>query len=178
MCWRLPSSPRLPSPHTYSPPPSPCLPLALVIANLDYFRHINQRYGSDMGDLALRHFTVIAQSYLRSNDVVGRLAGEEFALLLRGTDLGDATLAAERIRERLAGSTAVIALGNTRVSVTCSFGVTVAQPNESFSDLLARARALLQLAKQDGRNRVAASSDHMESSVVAPPAAHLWQRHA
>ena len=155
-----------------------CQPVALVVANLDYFRRINQLYGNDIGDLALRHFAAIVQSHLHNNDLVGRLAGEEFALLLNGTELDVAILAAERIRERLAGSTAVIAIGNTRVSVTCSFGVAVAQPNESFSDLLARAHALLQLAQRDARNRVVASPEHSETSVVALPTAPLRQRHA
>ncbi len=151
-------------------------PTALIMADLDDFRRLNDRHGHAAGDLALRHFAAIAQSNLRSNDRIGRLGGEEFAILLCGTPLEGAVMAAERIRERLAGSTAALMPDNFRVFITCSFGVTVSAADEQIADLLTRADAQLHRAKNQGRNRVESAPPLPAPAPMADASAPLAQR--
>ena len=143
-------------------------PTALVLADLDSFKLVNDHYGHAAGDLALRHFAAVTQANLRSNDRVGRLGGEEFAILLCGTPLEGARFAAERIRERLAGSTAALMPNNHRVLVTASFGVTVAGAGEALSSVLGRADGLLYEAKDKGRNRVEAAGPTVGEEHALP----------
>lgn len=141
-------------------------PTALVIANIDALKEVNARHGNAAGDLALRHFAAIAQSNLRCNDRVARLGGGEFALLLSGTALDGAIVAAERIRERLAGSTAALMPDNYRVFITGSFGVTVSAPGDDIAAMLYRADRLLRRAKAEGPNRVEGAAPTAVSTFV------------
>ncbi len=128
-------------------------PLCLLIADIDRFHFLNDRYGAAAGDIVLKHFASSAQLNLRAGDMLGRLGGEEFAILLPATDLAGAKLAADRIRERFAGTTAAVLPDGQRVTSTVSIGVLCAL-GASPSEVLEEADALLVKAKASGRNRV------------------------
>src|SRR5919108_5399981 len=97
-------------------------PLALVVADLDWFKDVNDRYGHPSGDAVLREFAVLLQESVRDVDLAGRWGGEEFPLILPGTDLGGGAQVAERIRVALAGRIVLSAEGSP-IPVTASFGV-------------------------------------------------------
>jgi diguanylate cyclase (GGDEF)-like protein len=125
----------------------------LMIADLDHFKKVNDRFGHSAGDLVLVRFSRIVQSVLRSQDGLFRLGGEEFAVLLTGADLFDARSAAERIRRVVEGMR--VELAGDRVEVTASIGVAQARSEDQIGSLLGRADAALYRAKDAGRNRVA-----------------------
>jgi two-component system cell cycle response regulator len=141
-------------------------PLSIILLDVDRFKTINDRYGHEAGDRALRHVAALLAEAMRNYDVVGRWGGEEFLLVLPNAPLGAARAAAERIRERLAQ--ADLHLNGGGAGVTASLGVATVSPEavrpgaagEQWLDRLVRAadRALYE-AKGLGRNRVA----------VAPP---------
>jgi diguanylate cyclase (GGDEF)-like protein len=132
-------------------------PLCLLIADIDRFHFLNDRFGAAAGDIVLQHFSASAQQNLRAGDILGRLGGEEFALLLPATGLKDALSAAERIRERFSGTTAAVAPDGHRVTATVSIGIVCAL-DATASEVLEEADALLSKAKAGGRNRVEAGT--------------------
>ncbi|CAN5261334.1 hypothetical protein BH11PSE10_BH11PSE10_03600 [soil metagenome] len=129
-------------------------PMALVMMDIDHFKRINDTLGHAMGDAAIRKVVQACSQLVRKQDMVGRLGGEEFALLLPQTELESARLLVERLREEIAA----IGLHKDGVRVpglTASFGVTVLRADDSqIDDLLARADEALYAAKNAGRNRV------------------------
>jgi len=130
--------------------------VALIMADVDYFKAYNDRYGHSAGDVCLRRVAhALAGEVHRPTDTLARFGGEEFAIVLAETGLDGATRLAKRMRR------AVESLGlphedsETSDSVTLSFGVAVADPgSDEFADLLAWADAALYRAKANGRNRV------------------------
>jgi two-component system, cell cycle response regulator len=128
-------------------------PMALLATDIDFFKKINDTYGHAAGDVALKLFADICRSMLRPLDLIGRLGGEEFAVLLPDTTLSGAQKVAERLREAVAA--AVVVEGEHRFSMTVSIGVCEAPPGETFIDsTLAAADHALYRAKHGGRNRV------------------------
>lgn len=128
-------------------------PLSLMILDLDFFKQINDGYGHAAGDEALRAFAKAAKRCLREMDALGRLGGEEFAILLPGTQVASAETVAERIRTAVAGIAIDTEFGTVRF--TTSIGVTQSAADDASVDaLLARADAALYTAKASGRNRV------------------------
>lgn len=127
--------------------------LSLVVIDLDDFKQINDQLGHAAGDEALRSFVAAVQAKLREQDIFARAGGDEFRLLLPGTDLAGAILVAERIRKAVALLT-VQGAGNTR-SLSISAGVCVCQPgDDNLDSVTRRADAELYAAKASGRNRV------------------------
>jgi diguanylate cyclase (GGDEF)-like protein len=132
--------------------------LALVLFDLDHFKTINDRFGHQAGDEVLKTAVSLIGGLLRPYDLLARLGGEEFAVLLPGTDADEARQAAERWRADFAGHPFVFE--NTAVTVTASFGAgqLVPQPEEPAADLfetlLGQADRALYRAKAEGRNRV------------------------
>jgi diguanylate cyclase (GGDEF)-like protein len=134
------------------------VPLSLLFADLDDFKRINDRLGHFAGDEALRTFAKLLRAELRAIDTAGRLGGEEFAVLLPGTELEDALVVADRIRRRLPEQAAMQKLlGGS--ALTTSIGV-VQYRSGTPEDLLALADAALYRAKGQGKNRVAAEVTH------------------
>ncbi len=132
-------------------------PLALLMLDLDHFKQVNDVHGHAMGDEVLIAFCRTLQPLLRREDCLGRLGGEEFAILLPETDKAGALEAAERFRAAVAASVVERQLEGMvhRVDVTTSIGVAVLAPGEARSEgLLARADRALYQAKAAGRNRV------------------------
>jgi diguanylate cyclase (GGDEF)-like protein len=128
-------------------------PLALVVADLDWFKDVNDRYGHPSGDAVLREFAALLQESVRDIDLAGRWGGEEFLLILPGTDLAGGAQVADRIRVALAGRI-VLSADGTPIPVTASFGVAATPPATTAAELFSAADAALYEAKRNGKNRV------------------------
>ncbi|WP_426192225.1 diguanylate cyclase [Massilia sp. DWR3-1-1] len=129
-----------------------CSPIALMMIDIDHFKRINDCFGHATGDEALVLFAATAGTALRDHDIMGRLGGEEFALVLPATDLEGAILAAERLRMTVAAAPLPTSAG--AYAMTISVGVVVIDAHEHINAALARADHALYAAKTGGRNRV------------------------
>ena len=139
---------------------------SLVIIDIDHYKQINDRHGHAAGDEALRHFVQITREQLRSQDELGRLGGEEFAVLLPETGLESAIAVAERIRRALEATPG--RFGDVRIPLAASFGVACWQSlAESPDALLQRADKALYAAKAGGRNRVTSAEDAAGEGAIA-----------
>jgi diguanylate cyclase (GGDEF)-like protein len=128
-------------------------PTALIMFDLDRFKSINDQYGHHTGDEVLTVFCRLATSLLRSNDLFGRVGGEEFTCLLPVTEQRDAIRLAERVRAAFGAANHKI--GEYRLSVTVSAGVAIAEDsNVDLDMLLKEADQALSRAKRAGRNCV------------------------
>jgi diguanylate cyclase (GGDEF)-like protein len=126
---------------------------AVLFLDLDNFKAINDSYGHRVGDEVLQLLAATAKSVIRSTDVVGRLGGEEFAIILRGAPRDHAMSIAERIRSAFADHAAVVD-GET-VAATVSIGLVIHEgPMIELAELLRKADQALYRAKERGRNRV------------------------
>jgi two-component system cell cycle response regulator len=128
-------------------------PLSAIMIDIDHFKEINDTYGHEIGDEAIRRVTGLAAL---ENAVIGRLGGEEFAMLLPGRSLDEAVAAAERLRAQVLGLRIDTEQGEA--SLTCSFGVSAMKPGDTIDYLLRRADIALYVAKSSGRNRVISSA--------------------
>jgi diguanylate cyclase (GGDEF)-like protein len=128
------------------------LPVSLVLCDLDRFKGINDSYGHSVGDEVILTFAQLLKRVAAEHHVVGRVGGEEFAILLPGTNLAAARIMAEGIR--MAYSAAVVPGISPETSLTASFGVAEASRGETAEDLFRRADHALYEAKSSGRNRV------------------------
>ena len=126
--------------------------LGLLMIDIDHFKQINDRWGHASGDEALVVFARTIRQLLREHETIGRVGGEEFALLLPGADLDAAVQAAERLRRAIREAT-VITSGPT-YRMTVSIGVVVLDPHEDLGGAMARADHALYAAKRAGRDRV------------------------
>ncbi|OLU26281.1 GGDEF domain-containing protein [Pseudomonas sp. PA15(2017)] len=128
-------------------------PLALVYLDIDHFKQINDRFGHETGDQALRHFASVLSQRLRTTDLLCRLGGEEFAALLPNTTAAQASAIAEELRERLASTPMVVS--GTPMQMTLSAGVAnLGQDGERLDELMNAADKRTYAAKRAGRNRV------------------------
>lgn len=128
-------------------------PMSVIMADIDYFKEINDTYGHIVGDNVLREFTKIASSYIRnnSNDWIGRYGGEEFLIVLSDTDEEKAEIIAERIRRELEKTT--FEYKENKFNITCSFGVYGFKDLEvNTEEIIYRADRNLYEAKEKGRN--------------------------
>jgi diguanylate cyclase (GGDEF)-like protein len=131
--------------------------LGLVLLDIDHFKKLNDTFGHPAGDAVLRHTAHVVEQHLRRADEAARFGGEEFALILPGTDEAGALRLAERVRGGV--EKAQLVFEGARLSVTVSLGVAV-WPSDGKDEeaLLGAADRALYAAKQSGRNRVAAAS--------------------
>lgn len=128
-------------------------PLSLLMVDIDHFKAINDTYGHQVGDQALKVFAGLCVARLNDQDIVGRLGGEEFGVLLPGTDLDGATATAEALRRALGTLAIPGAVDGFRMSA--SFGVSAVLACDADLDpALSRADMALYTAKRQGRNRV------------------------
>jgi diguanylate cyclase (GGDEF)-like protein len=132
-------------------------PLSLVLTDIDDFKRINDRWGHPTGDEVLKVFADVLRASVRGIDLAGRWGGEEFALLLPGTDLEGARELAERVRRKLA-RTKFLAPDGERIRVTASFGVAAFPEAPSQDQLVAASDGALYDAKRTGKNRVAVAA--------------------
>ena len=128
-------------------------PLALLMIDIDLFKSINDKYGHDVGDEVIKSVADILQKHKRSSDIVGRLGGEEFALILPEATLDSAAAAAERLRQLVADR--VITVEEHRIPVTISIGACICHADmRGVDELMKQADVALYEAKRSGRNRV------------------------
>lgn len=132
-------------------------PGCLAIFDLDHFKRINDAHGHATGDRVLVLFAAVLRGTVRAGDVVARLGGEEFAVLLEGASVEQARLVCERIRVRLAGSEGRSIAGDP-VHATVSVGLTALTPEASAEDVFKAADAALYRAKNSGRNRLSVAA--------------------
>jgi diguanylate cyclase (GGDEF)-like protein len=128
-------------------------PLTIVVADLDDFKTINDRHGHAVGDDVLREFAAVLKGTVRESDLAGRWGGEEFLLLLPGTDAAGGAQLADRVRSTFAERSFPSPDGAV-VTVTCSFGVAQLRAGDDGRELFATADRALYQAKRKGKNRV------------------------
>jgi diguanylate cyclase (GGDEF)-like protein len=130
----------------------PGSPTALIVLDLDSFKRVNDGYGHPVGDVVLRHVADLCKRQLRESDLLGRLVGGEFALLLPRTGQEEAMLVAERMRAAI--ETTPVKTERAMISMTASFGVTTIRPDDSNVTLFGRAGSAMRAAKEGGRNAI------------------------
>lgn len=141
------------------------LPLALMVVDIDHFKRVNDDFGHAAGDKALAAVVRMIQGFLRAEDLVGRLGGEEFVVLMPDTDAVQARHAAERMRAAV--EAAPLSFFGVERVLTVSIGVAEYRAeDEGFARLLQRADRALYSAKHAGRNRVLV--DLMAPATLAP----------
>jgi diguanylate cyclase (GGDEF)-like protein len=128
-------------------------PLSAFMLDLDHFKHINDAYGHRAGDLMLQTFSKVLLKTLRTTDIIGRVGGEEFAVLLPDTELAEAIETAYRLKNAIAQQS--VSIDNAIIlRGTTSIGVGSWRPGVDLDDLLDMADSALYQAKQSGRNKV------------------------
>lgn len=136
--------------------------MSVIMADIDYFKEINDTYGHIVGDNVLKDFTRIASKYIRSNgsDWIGRYGGEEFLIVLNDTDEDKAEIIAERIRKNLEETT--LEYKGNKFSITCSFGVYGFRDLDmNTEDIIHRADINLYEAKEKGRNTTVVNKNRL-----------------
>ena len=123
------------------------------MADLDHFKHVNDRYGHEAGDKVLASFGELLRQRTRATDIAARFGGEEFVVLMPATDLANAIAIAERIRAAIAG----LQVEPLLEPVTASFGVVERGQASLPNAFMRRADVALYEAKRQGRNRVVAA---------------------
>ncbi len=122
---------------------------SLIMADLDLFKNVNDRFGHQAGDEVLREFGFVLKESMRKVDIVFRWGGEEFLIFARNTDSATASQIAERLR-KLVEKTKFPIVGH----ITASFGIAQSRPGETFEKWFHRTDFCLSKAKHDGRNRI------------------------
>jgi diguanylate cyclase (GGDEF)-like protein len=133
-------------------------PVGLIMLDIDHFKPFNDTHGHPAGDAALRAFGALLRSTVRESDTVARYGGEEFVVLLRGADIAEAAMVAEKLRAAVEDM--VVELGPGRFGrVTASFGVASTNVHgHDRTNLIAVADRALYQAKELGRNRIVVAS--------------------
>ncbi len=132
--------------------------LSLLVADIDYFKSVNDTYGHDVGDHVLREFARRFRRNTRGIDLACRLGGEEFVIIMPDTDLARAIQVGERLRATIAADPFSIA-SNKELRVTASVGIsTLENRDDTPETLFKRADRALYSAKREGRNRVVADA--------------------
>jgi diguanylate cyclase (GGDEF)-like protein/PAS domain S-box-containing protein len=126
---------------------------AVVMFDLDHFKALNDRWGHAVGDLALAHFAMLLRAEMRAGDIVGRLGGEEFAMVLPNTDVDAAINLARRVQQRALRTPLIHA--DARIELSVSIGIdTMRSTDTGIHQPLSRGDKALYRAKELGRNRV------------------------
>ncbi len=134
-------------------------PLTALVLDIDYFKSVNDTHGHDAGDDVLREFATRIKKSIRGIDLACRFGGEEFVIIMPETDMGVATIVAERLRRRIASERFPIQQGTNSLEVTISIGLaTLDAADDNAGSILKRADQALYRAKRDGRNRVVADA--------------------
>mgnify|MGYP004706164705 CR=1 FL=1 len=136
----------------------------LILLDIDHFKSINDRYGHATGDQVLIMVANALMAHVRSDDLVGRIGGEEFAVLIRAQDQETATALAHRLRKGVEDIFMLAATGE-KISVTSSFGV-AANKNLTWRQFMAKADVALYAAKQAGRNCVRLAEQDIADGAV------------
>ena len=139
------------------------LPLSAIVMDVDHFKRINDTHGHHFGDIALCQMGMILETEFRKSDVLGRLGGEEFAILLPDTTLDKAQALAEKLRQTIAATP--ITSQDRQLFVTVSIGI--ASGSYDLGTLLPQADAAMYQAKAEGRNRTVTGSSRNDAASAA-----------
>jgi diguanylate cyclase (GGDEF)-like protein len=132
-------------------------PACLALADLDYFKRVNDTYGHAVGDEVLKAFSQLLITSMRDTDRIYRYGGEEFLIFMNHVDLQLAESILDRLREKISRYPLHIEGLADPLNITVSFGIAQVCPNESLRGLIRRADGALYQAKNGGRNRVCAA---------------------
>jgi diguanylate cyclase (GGDEF)-like protein len=127
------------------------VPSCVAIIDLDYFKNINDNYGHVVGDKVLKSFGIICKNNFRKSDIVGRIGGEEFLILLPDTNIKEASEVFKLFNQKLPSIAEQL---NLTLATTASIGLVSPHPDETPIDIIKRADQALYEAKNQGRNRV------------------------
>lgn len=141
-------------------------PLSLLIADIDYFRQIGDTYGHPHGDEVIKALATACRATLGDVDMLARLGGEEFVMLLPGADLAAASAVAERLRLEVRRTPVRRREGT--LHFTISLGVAQWQPGESLPALMRRADEALYAARHPGGDRMAAANGQVGPGTLEP----------
>lgn len=146
-------------------------PLSVVACDIDRFKLINDRFGHAGGDQVLAAIADLVRQRVRSRDLVARIGGEEFVILLRDCSLDDAYALTEKLRIEISGL--AFAGLPSGFAATCSFGIVACRPGEALWDAIGRADKILYAAKHAGRNRTLTEAHNLGPAMPdrTPP---LW----
>jgi len=132
---------------------------SLIMADIDFFKKVNDRYGHTVGDEVLKVFTARLRHVLKEGTMLARYGGEEFAVALPGVGYNSALKAAWRMKSHVEDS--VFLVGDLKIKVTASFGVaTDTAHNATLLEIINHADKALYKAKESGRNTVVGFDDH------------------
>jgi diguanylate cyclase (GGDEF)-like protein len=127
--------------------------VSVMMIDIDHFKNINDNYGHAVGDSVLKAFAELLQNTVREADVLARIGGEEFAVILPQTGIEEASNLAERIRQRI--ETEVIHHDTRQIKITASFGIAACMAEgDDLDRMLTKADDALYIAKKKGRNQV------------------------
>ena len=142
------------------------IPFSVVIIDLDNFKNINDRHGHPAGDAVLRLFASVVNSVARRSDIIGRVGGEEFAMVLPSTTAAEAVEFAERLHEAI--NKAVLKYNGSAIRYTVSVGLAEfsSDSKHSVDDLLAQADVALYQAKQAGRNQTVTYTPKVAQAAI------------
>ncbi|WP_169543702.1 GGDEF domain-containing protein [Sneathiella aquimaris] len=129
------------------------LPLSLFMIDIDHFKSVNDTYGHEAGDLALKRFTTLGAATLPEDAIMGRFGGEEFIVILKNTDTPSALILAEEIRQK----TEALVISETDIPFSFTISVGIATEVEELSsvrDMISQADQAMYEAKNTGRNRI------------------------
>jgi len=129
-------------------------PFSIIYLDLDYFKSINDKFGHSIGDKVLQDFGVILLNNVRKSDIVGRVGGEEFAIILPDTKMKSAIIVADKILEKTQKS--VVLIDGNSITYTTSIGISTYIPDlhKNIDELINLADKALYTAKKRGRNRI------------------------
>ena len=147
------------------------LTFSLIICDLDRFKQVNDTYGHQAGDDAIRSLAAVFRGFYRNGDLIARYGGEEFVMLCAGCDIGTATRRAEEMRAALEKTPQPRLNGRV---VTASFGVTEVQPGDTPETILRRADRALLMAKSRGRNIVIQLGAGNNGETTQKPTSRWW----
>ena len=126
--------------------------LVVALLDIDHFKVINDNYGHAMGDKALVHLTQVCSDELRESDILGRIGGDEFAIILRETPPEEAFEVIDRVRKKI--EACPIKEDYNSITITVSTGFASMNDHTTFDSILKLADVALYQAKQSGRNQV------------------------
>ena len=133
-------------------------PVGLILADVDDFKPVNDRFGHPTGDMVLRDLAASLRETVREIDIAARWGGEEFAVILPGTDLEGAAQVAERLRVALA-EREILSTDGVPLHVTASFGAAASSSSTTVTQLIEAADEALYRAKRAGKDRVYAGTE-------------------
>ena len=136
-------------------------PLSVMILDIDHFKQINDSFGHDAGDKVIQEFAERISAAVRGIDLACRFGGEEFLIAMPDTEMGFATVVAERLRQEIAAEKFAVSGGREELEVTVSIGIASTEngpEDDTAQKLIKRADEALYIAKTGGRNRVIKSA--------------------